>query len=269
MSRRWLRRAAWLVLPAELVAVVCLVAGVRVPMPLLTAAEAAVVALVLAEGVALLRLRRRGMSWRQALGELVPEPVLRLAGHELRLWHSMALWVRRKRHGVREGHLAFGHSQGDAAMTYGLLFVCVVETVGLSLLLADRPAVHAVVLVLDVQTVLFLLGLRAAAVVRPHVLGGGVLRVRSGAHVDVAIPLDRIAAVRRQSRYSHEKTEGELNLPVGSQTSLVVELTEPVNAPRLLGAARAVRVVRLHADDPAALHSALVAALRPAPEAAA
>ncbi|WP_151771376.1 hypothetical protein [Streptomyces abyssomicinicus] len=198
--------------------------------------------------------------------QLVPEPVLRLVGHELRLWQSMALWALRRRHGVREGDLAFGHARGDAAMMYGLLFVCVVETVGLSVLLADWPVAHAVVLVLDVQTVLFLLGLRAAAVVRPHVLGGGVLRVRSGAHVDVAIPLERIAAVRRQSLYSHGEAEGELNLPVGSQTSLTVELTEPVNAPRLLGAERAVHVIRFHADDADALHTALVEALRPLPD---
>ncbi|MGW0607640.1 hypothetical protein [Streptomyces sp. NPDC002640] len=265
MSRRWMRRVAWLVLPAELVVVVCLVAGAGLPLPVLLAAETAVAALVVAEGVALVRLRRGGMSWREAVGTLVPEPVLRLAGHELRLWHSMALWVRRRRHGVRAGDLAFGHAKGDAAMMYGLLFVCVVETVGMSLLLADWPAVHAVVLVLDVQTVLFLLGLRAAAVVRPHVLGNGVLRVRSGAHVDVAVPLDRIASVRRESLYTHVKADGELNLPVGSQTSITLSLTEPVNAPTLLGRPRPVRVIRLHADDPTALHTALTRPPLPSP----
>jgi hypothetical protein len=232
------------------------------------AAEIAVAALVAAEAVALLRLRRAGLSWRQAAGGLVPEPVLRLAGHELLLWHSLVLWVRRARHGVREGDLAFGHARGDAAMMYGLLFVCLVETVGLSVLLADWPTAHAVVLVLDLQTVLLLLGLRAAAVVRPHVLGGGVLRVRSGAHLDLAIPLERIASVRRRSAYSHAETEGELNLPVGSQTSIVLELTEAVQAPRLLGAVRAVRVVRFHADEPDVLYAALVGAMRPRDEVA-
>ncbi|MFE5207856.1 hypothetical protein [Streptomyces sp. NPDC056600] len=268
MSRRWLRRVAWAVVPAELLTVVCLAAGVDVPPPLLVAAEITVAALLMAEAVALLRLRRAGLSWREAAGELVPEPVLRLAGHELRLWQSLLLWVRRARHGLREGDVAFGHARGDAAMMYGLLFVCLVETVGLSVLLADWPAAHAVVLVLDVQTVLFLLGLRAAAVVRPHVLGGGVLRVRSGAHLDLAIPLERIASVRRRSAYAHAETEGELNLPVGSQTSIVLELREAVRAPRLLGGGRAVRVVRFHADEPDALYAALVGALRPHGEAA-
>jgi hypothetical protein len=252
------------VLSAELVVVVCLLVGVDVPPQALVGVEAAVAALLIAEAVALLRLRRSGLSWRRAAGTLLPEPLLRLAGHELRLWQSLALWALRRRHGVRRGDLAFGHARDDAPMTYGLLFVCLVETVGLSVLLAEWPVAHAVVLVLDVQTVLFLLGLRAAAVVRPHVLGGGVLRVRSGAHVDLAIPLERITAVRRESVYSHGKAEGELDLPVGSQTSLTVELSEAVDAPRLLGAARAVRLVRLHADDPAALHKALTAALRPA-----
>lgn len=144
---------------------------------------------------------------------------------------------------------------------YGFAFVCLVETVGMSYLLADRPLVHTVVLVLDVYTVLFVLGLHAASVTRPHTLTGGVLRLRQAAHVDVSVPLDRVAAVRQELRFSHEKAEGELNLAVGSQTSVTVELTEPVDVPRLLGASRPVRLIRFHADDPRALYRAVDAAL--------
>ncbi|MER7521272.1 hypothetical protein [Streptomyces sp. NPDC126499] len=251
------RAATWLAyafLPAELVLVICLVVGVRIPPPVLAAAEAAVVLLLLAHGVAWVRLRRRGLSAREALRRLVPEPVLRLVGHELRLMTSLVRWVARRPHGVGgPGALAFPHARDQAALMYGFAFVCLVETVGMSYLLADLPVAHAVMLVLDVYTVLFVLGLHAASVTRPHVLTGEALRVRQAAHVDVWIPLDRIAAVRRETLFTHEKAEGELNLAVGSQTSLTLELTEPVDAPRLLGAPRPVTTIRLHADDAGAL----------------
>ncbi|MFI2199728.1 hypothetical protein ACH47Z_02860 [Streptomyces sp. NPDC020192] len=46
-------------------------------------------------------------------------------------------------------------------------------------------------------------------------------------------------------------------LAVGSQTSVTLELTEPVPHLTLLGHRRDVRVVRLHADDPGGLVQAL------------
>ncbi|MEV0450235.1 hypothetical protein [Streptomyces sp. NPDC050600] len=244
-----MRYLVYALLPAEFVLVVCLVAGVRIPAAVLVGAEAAVVVLVGVETCAYLRLRRRGLSRRAALGRLVPEPVLRLAGHELRLMASLARWVVRRPHRGGPGATAFSHARDQAALMYGFAFVCVVETVGMSYLLAEWPVVHAVVLVLDVYTVLFVLGLHAASATRPHLLTEDTLRVRQAAHVDVRIPLERIAAVRHESLFSHEKAEGELNLAVGSQTSLTVELTEPVPAPRLLGPPRPVHTVRLHADD--------------------
>ncbi|ALO07964.1 Integral membrane protein [Streptomyces venezuelae] len=257
---RGLRLVAYTALPAEVVLAVCLVAGVRIPGAVLAVAELVVVALLVAEGLVFLRLRRRGLSVREAVAELVPEPVLRLVGHELRLMTSLVRWVARRPHGVGGAVGVFPHARDQAALIYGFAFVCLVETVGMSYLLADWPAVHAVVLVLDVYTVLFVLGLHGASVTRPHVLTGDALRLRQAAHVDVRVPLDLIASVRRESLFSHEKTDGELNLAVGSQTSLTIELTEPVDAPRLLGAPRPVRVVRVHADDPKALADALTRA---------
>ncbi|MET8508797.1 hypothetical protein ABZV60_29805 [Streptomyces sp. NPDC004787] len=253
---------AYALLPAELVLAGLLVAGIRVPPPVLAGAEAAVALLLLANGLAFLRLRRRGLTAREALHALVPEPALRLVAHELRLLASLGRWAaRRPDRGGPETVGAFPHARDQAALMYGFAFVCVVETVGMSYLLAAWPAVHAVVLVLDVYTVLFVLGLHAASATRPHLLTADALRVRQAGHVDVRVPLERIAAVRQESLFTHEKKDGELNLAVGSRTSLTLVLDRPVDAPRLLGAARPVRVLRLHADDPRALHAALTEAL--------
>ncbi|WP_309062927.1 hypothetical protein [Streptomyces sp.] len=181
-----------------------------------------------------------------------------LARHELRLMASLGLWVARRAHGVRGG-TAFGYARGQAALMAGFAFVCAVETVAMSVLLGDWPAVHAVVLFLDVYTVVFVVALHAASVVRPHVLDAGALRVRRAVHVDLRIPLERIASVRRELRMTHEEAAGELDVAVGSQTTVTVELTEPVTHVTFFGHRREVRVVRFHADDPDGLVRALTA----------
>ncbi|MFD8818944.1 hypothetical protein ACFV23_47535 [Streptomyces sp. NPDC059627] len=166
--------------------------------------------------------------------------------HEVRLLVSVVLWAARR---TRGAGVRFGYARGQGAMMFGLAFVCVIETIGVSVLLRHWPAVHLVVLVLDVYTVLFVVGLHAASVVHPHLLTPDALHVRSGVRLDLRIPLDAITAVRRETRYLHEKKAGELDLPVGSQTSVTLELAEPVAHLSLLGRRREVGVVRFHADD--------------------
>ncbi|MFH8441431.1 hypothetical protein ACH4D3_09395 [Streptomyces sp. NPDC018026] len=178
-----------------------------------------------------------------------------LVRHELRLWASLWLWAARRAHGVVPGGAVFGYARGQGVMMAGFGFVCVVESVMMSVLLRDWPAVHHVMLVLNVYTVVMVVGLHAASVVRPHVLdpGAGVLRIRRALHVDLRIPLERITSVRRELRTTHEPADGELALAVGSQTSVTVELAEPVAHVSFFGRRREVRVVRCHADDPGAL----------------
>ncbi|MFD0222959.1 hypothetical protein ACWGPD_29965 [Streptomyces hirsutus] len=182
-----------------------------------------------------------------------------LARHELRLMVSLVLWLARRTHGVGGGTTPFGYARGQGAIMFGFAFVCVVETVALSVLLLNWPTVHAVVLFLDVYTVVFIVALHAAGVVRPHVLDpdSGTLRIRRAVHVDLRIPLERIASVRRELRMSHERADGELNVEVGSQTTVTLELTEPVTHVAFFGRRREVRVVRFHADEPDALVRAL------------
>ncbi|MBO1333191.1 hypothetical protein J3486_18330 [Streptomyces sp. VRA16 Mangrove soil] len=179
----------------------------------------------------------------------MPASARRLLGHELRVIGSFGLWAARRRHGVPAGARAFAYARGQAAMMYAFAFVCVVESFGMWALLKDHPVLHRVVLVLDVYTVVMVLGLHAASVTRPHVLGADALRVRRGAHVDLRIPFELIAEVRRENRFSHTPADGVLNLDVGSQTGVTLELAAPVRHITFLGRSREVRLVRLYAEE--------------------
>ncbi len=196
----------------------------------------------------------------------------RLLAYEGRWMTSLGLWVTRRRHGVGPGQRPLGYARAQAPMMYGFAFVCTVETVGVGFLLAKMPVVHWIMLVLDVYTVLMVLGFQAAAVTRPHVLGSEGLRVRQGAALDVWIPLERIASVRYDLRFPKTETagrqaqerDGVLEMAVAAQTCVTVELTEPVTAVKLLGQRVTARTVRFHADEGRAAVAAIKTALEEA-----
>ncbi|RSS42900.1 hypothetical protein EF912_30225 [Streptomyces sp. WAC07061] len=256
------RTAACAVIPGELVLVLCLAAGVRPPGWATAAAEALVLGVLALEAWVLGSLRRRTGSWRRAVGAVVPEPVLRLLLHELRAAASLGRWIVRRRHGVGPGDLAAAYTGPQTAMMYGLLFVSVVETVGLAVLI-PWPAVHRVVLVLDVYGVLLVLALHAACVTRPHVLrADGSLRIRYGALFDLTVPPDAVASARVERRYPEGRLvtvseDGVLDLIVGSQTTVTLELNRPLDFRRPLGARARARTIRFHTDEPRALVAAV------------
>ncbi|MGW1667806.1 hypothetical protein [Streptomyces sp. NPDC002324] len=171
-----------------------------------------------------------------------------LVRHELLLLGSLLRWVARRPHGIGDGGRAIGYARGQGAVMFGFGFVCVVETVTMAVLLHDYPLAHGIFLVLDLYTILVVVGLHAASVTRPHVLTGTTLRLRRFATVDLRVPLDAVASVRRELRTTHEKRDGELNMEVGSQTTVTVELTESVTYLTFFGRSREVRLVRFHAD---------------------
>ncbi len=182
-----------------------------------------------------------------------------LVRHELRLLSSIGLWVARRPHQTGEG-AAFGYSRGQDPMMLGFGFVIVIESIMMSVLLRNHPAVQRAWFTVDVYTLVLIVGMHAASVVRPHVLDDRVLRVRRAAHVDLRIPLEKVARARRELRTTHERTEGELNLAIGSQTTVTLELTEPVAHFTFLGRRQDIRLVRFHADDAGSLVKAIARA---------
>ncbi|MFI6056795.1 hypothetical protein [Streptomyces sp. NPDC051286] len=270
MNVRLVRYVAVVVPTVEAVLAGCLAAGVRIPGAVLLGAGVLVVATLGVETWALWRLwlvaRRAGDGRRATMGAVlrtvVPEKVRRLVAHELRALHSLGLWMRRRRHAVPEGALAVPYTGPQTAMMYGLVFVSLVETVMLALLI-PWPAVHRTLLVLDVYGVLLVLALHAACVTRPHVVGAdGSLRIRYGGLFDLRVPATTVATARVERRYPEGRLvqlhpDGVLDLVVGSQTTVTVELTRPVEFVRPLGKRGWARTVRFHADDPRAAVAAL------------
>ncbi|THA63881.1 hypothetical protein E6P78_20810 [Streptomyces sp. A0958] len=269
---RGARIVAGAVLPVEPAVGVCLVAGVRVPGVVLAGAEGAVLAALVVEAFLVGRLwrvrRRAGGGRREATGAVlravVPVKARRLVAHELRALQSLGLWVVRRRHGVPAGALAVPYTGPQTAMMYGLLFVSAVETVMLALLI-PWLAVQRVLLVLDVYGMLLVLALHAACATRPHVVGAdGSLRIRYGALFDLRVPADAIATARVERRFSEGRgalvrlgPDDVLDLAVGGQTTVTVELNAPLGFVRPLGGRGLARAVRFHVDDPPAALAAL------------
>lgn len=204
---------------------------------------------------------RRIAAARQA----VPRPVRRLLVHELKLSTSFLRWITRRRpHGVGEGDTAVRYAGAQIFVVFGFLFASVVETVALALII-PWPVVHSVFLVLDVWGIYFVIALQASYAVRPHVVrADGSLLLRYGVLMEIAVPAERIVRARAERRSPEGRgfpaklhEDGSLDLPLGGQTTVTVELSEPVRFLRPLGAAAEAQVLRFHADDPGPAVAAL------------
>jgi hypothetical protein len=272
-SRR-LRKAVWWSIGVRVAGVLllalCATAGVHVGSTVRLALELAMTVplmfLVARMATTGIGYRRGGLTRRAALyavaADVVSVPGLRLMIHELRLYTSiLRLLAGRWRHGVREGDIAVRYASG-AGLLLTLVYLSVIETVVLAFLI-PWPLVREITLALDVWGVLFLSGLFASFVVRPHVIGAdGSLRLRSGALLDIRIPGQDIAAVRVERRTARGKRgavddDGYADLSQGGQTTVTVELARPVTFTRPLGKRARARVFRFYAADPATVVAAL------------
>ncbi|MCX5403166.1 hypothetical protein OHA37_04625 [Streptomyces sp. NBC_00335] len=188
----------------------------------------------------------------------------RLLTHERRQLAGLALWMTRRTHGVGGPDLAVPYARAQAPTAYALVFLCALDTVGVSILLAPYPVAHWIMLPLDLYTVLLSLGLHATAVTRPHVVGPDGVRIRRGARLDLLIPLDHIASARYDLRFpnANRPEDGVLDVAIAAQTSITIELTHQITHVSLLGRSKKVHTVHFHADDPRTVVSAVTNALQ-------
>ncbi|MFI1827025.1 hypothetical protein ACH41E_11360 [Streptomyces sp. NPDC020412] len=265
----------WTLLPVELGVLAAALAGVAVAPAALAGFVALLLGTTAVESALFVRLYARARldgaaprpALRTAAGRLVPRVVRRLTLHEVRSVHSIWLWVRRRRHGVGADDHAAGYDSAQAAMMWSWVGLSVVETVALAWLI-PWPLVHAITLYLGLYGMVVMVGILAACVARPHVVGAdGSLRLRYGALFDLRIPAEDIVRVRLDRRFPDAqaitpRADGSLDLVVGGQTTLSVELAAPIPYARPLGKTGTAHTIRFHADDPQALLAALEKAER-------
>lgn len=196
------------------------------------------------------------------------DPYLRLITAEARTLASLGRWIAR-RPDVPARAVSIGYSRGTLGMPIAMVVAALIELVAIHLLV-PWPAVRLVLDLLGVYALIVVLGWLAGRIVRPHLIVGAELVLRSGPHVSARVPLDAIAEVRRDRRLSPTNAEIDaaadgaavLALPGPDGTTVSIVLDRPVRASTAAFAwsrpePRDVTELRLHIDDPDAAVRAL------------
>jgi hypothetical protein len=172
---------------------------------------------------------------------------------------SLLLWALGRRVGVGPDDAALGHSAERVPLMIAMACVLALETAVVGLLV-PWPVVH----VLDVCALLQVLVLLARSVTRPHVLRADSLVVRDGGAFEVVVPLRLVAAVRvlreHHTGFRSVRRDGdEVVVVAGDQTTVRLDLAEPLDVVLPGGVRCAATALRFHADDPAAAVAAISA----------
>lgn len=270
--RRALPAIAALVVVADAALLATGVIGPAAALALFLAVEVPLGALVVAGHVRRYRAHRRTLPRRGAWAALAADdPYLRLIAAEARTLASLARWIARRPH-VPADATAIGYARGTLGVPAALAVAALIELVAVHVLV-PWPAVRIALDLLGLYGLVVILGMLAGRIVRPHLLTADALVLRSGPHVCARVPLDAVAAVRRDRRLSPtypEFVEGpdatpELALagPDGTCLTLVLDRPVPATAPTYpwrRPTPRDVSEIRLHVDDPAVAARALAGA---------
>jgi hypothetical protein len=198
--------------------------------------------------------------------------LLRLAvTWEVMVWRSLARWVARRPSGAGPEVQTFGYARSVTPLFWLFILVSAVEVPVAHVLLPWHWA-RVLSLALGIWGLFWMLGLLAAQHVHPHLVDDRGLRLRSGGHVDVALPWSAVRSVTVHRRdlpsartvqlgaASGDGAGAVLSLPSSSETRVDVRLDVPTEV-RLPKGPAVVTEVRVHVDDPAAFVAAARARL--------
>jgi hypothetical protein len=199
---------------------------------------------------------------RAALGEIVRYPTVAdaVAAEVALFWYALLSWGARPR--VAPGEAAFTQHRrsGIGGMVGALAFACLVEAVGVHLLVAQWSPTAAWALTgLSLYGVIWLVGLGRSVVLRPTIVGRDGLRVRIGALYEAVVPFEAIESVTQvRSAPANRRAPGYLHAALFAAPRLMIELKEPVEARGLYGnRKRGITRIGLLVDEPAELAALL------------
>ncbi|TQK18560.1 hypothetical protein FBY40_1048 [Microbacterium sp. SLBN-154] len=147
----------------------------------------------------------------------------------------------------------------------------------IDLIVHPWPFVRIPLLILGIWGVVFMLGMLAGYVTRPHAVGAGGLRIRQSTDLEIALSWDDVLSVARRREVRHRGpkfTPGRtddawtVHLPMQDETNLSVKLERPIEVAMPQGVVR-IDEIRFWADDPTAFMDAARPHLEAAPASAA
>ncbi|CAM3801487.1 hypothetical protein KIPE111705_25610 [Kibdelosporangium persicum] len=165
-------------------------------------------------------------------------------------WHGLASlwwWIRRRRKGLGPSDVEIGYAREQIPMIVVLTGALTLETAVVGLLV-PWWWIH----VIDVLTLLQVVGIGAVMVTWPHYLTGDTLVLREGSMFELRVPLSSIGSARVHRKDHNgptiDRTDDTLNIVIGNQTDVTLVLREPVDG---------VTTIRFRADDPHAAVKAI------------
>jgi hypothetical protein len=171
---------------------------------------------------------------------------------EVGAWQSLYRFVFRRPR-VPGGATGFTYHRSVLAVLVTFIAVSAVELVVVDVLVHRWPFVRLPLLVVGVWGLVWMCGLLAAMVTRPHAVGPDGIRARYATDVDLDLPWEAVDVVVRRTRTREDKAPrlaaGALHLWMQDRTNIDVELAAPVTV-RVPEGSADVRRVSLFADDP-------------------
>ena len=195
----------------------------------------------------------------------------RAALYEAGIWRSLYQWLTRRHRSNDRDAVLFGYASQITPILLAFIALAALEIPILALLL-PWPAVSYPLLALGVWSLLWMLGLRAAVRVHPHVVADAGLRLRSGFQFDACIAWNQISNIRLRRSSTGRKLQVEqsdtgTSVALQGTTNIEVVFHEPVTVRFINGHAN-VDTIRFYADAPTALLAAAHAQLADSPEGA-
>lgn len=251
------------VAPIELALVGLLVAGVDVPVPLRLVVGlllAGALLYELARCVRQYRRRRRSgadrpSAVRAAAADLLPAPVRTAMGWEWQVWRGLVRGALR-RPDIPTGATAFTHHRALSPVRWTLIGLLVVE-IGVVHLLVPAGGLRVALLLIGLYGLVWIAGyLLGSGPVRPHLVDGNRVVLRTGLTGNLVVPMDAIAQARavHQGRLGMASVQVDgavLHLVDNGGTSLELVLRAPIALPQRDG--DEVGTIRVWVDDPRAM----------------
>jgi hypothetical protein len=200
------------------------------------------------------RAEGRSRSEAAALGSQAawPPVVLRLARAEIGLLRSL-WWAVRGRRAVSSGEVPLSYSDRFTVMLWAVCGLGVLELGVVHLLTARWPAVRWTLFALGVYALLWVVGFGLSLRQHPHLLRDGELVLRFGHFRSMHVPLERVAAVRREVASGHKRNvvleEDGLVLGVMGDTNVDLRF-DPAVEVDVAGRRQALTRISFYADDP-------------------